>query len=155
MTVDEKERKRLTDESRRLESKFNDLEAKEREELVRSLSTRDRLMRRVKTTKIPLKLKDDLGEFTIYSRLLTSGEREKAFHYNALLAQSQQKPDKYGEALKGFQELAKDISVTDGLGLDFWDSPDVSDDVIIGFVLNALAGTNSKVGESISSFRSQ
>jgi len=155
MTVDEKERRRLTEESRKLEGKFDNLEAKEKEEFIRNLSIRDRLMRRVKTTKIPLKLKDDLGEFTIYSRLLTSGEREKTFHCNALLTQSQKEPEKYGEALHGFRDLAKDISITEGLEPDFWDSPDVSDDVIIGFVLNALAGTNAKTGEGIGSFRTQ
>src|SRR5512136_2721304 len=126
MTIDERGRRKLTEESGKLEGKFDHLEAKEREAFIRNLSMRDRLMRRVKTTKIPLKLKDDLGEFTIYSRLLTSGEREKAFYYNALLAQSQQEPERYGKALKGFRELAKDINITDELGLDFWESPDVS-----------------------------
>jgi len=148
---DLKERRRLTEESGRLEARFDSLEAEERKELIRSLTIRDRLMRRVKSTRIPLRLKDDLGEFTIYSRLLTSGERVRVFHCNSLLRD----PEKYDEALAGFRELAKEIDVTEGLGPDFWDSLDVSDDVVIGFVLNAWAGTNAKIGESITSFRPQ
>lgn len=149
--MDPKERGKKVEEASRLKDKYEAFEAEEREKLIKNLSIRDRLMRRVRTTKIPLKLHDDLGEFTIYSRLMTSSEREKAFHYNSLLRD----PDKYNEAINGLREIAKDIDVTEGLGPGFWDSPDVSDDVIIGFVLNALAGTNAKIGDSIASFRPQ
>lgn len=147
----EAERKRQVEENQGLEEKYDKHEEAERENLIRNLGVRDRLMRRLKANRIPTILKDDLGEFTIYSRMITSGERARATKYNKMWGQAQETPEKYGEAVDGFRELAKDISI--GLDADFWDSEAVSDDVIIAFILNALQGTAKAIGDSVTSFR--
>jgi len=145
------ERKGRAEERQGLEEKFERHEEAEREKLIRNLGVKDRLMRRLKTNRIPTVLRDDLGEFTIYSRMMTSGERARATHYNKMWGQAKENPDKYGEAVDGFRELAKEIGL--GLDADFWDSEAVSDDVIIAFILNALQGTAKAIGDSITSFR--
>ena len=147
----EAERARAVEESIRLEANYEKHEEAEQEKLVQHLTVKDRLMRRLRANRIPTILKDDLGEFTIYSRMITSGERARATKYNKMWGQAQETPEKYGEAVDGFRELAKDISI--GLDADFWDSEAVSDDVIIAFILNALQGTAKAIGDSVTSFR--
>jgi len=129
-------------------------EEKEAVDLAAQLSVRDRLMRRLQTKTFKTVLEDDLGEFTIETRLMTSGERFRALQYNKAMAEAGNDLEKYAKAIAGFKRLCSEIVVTPGLE-GFWEGDDVSDDVVIAVVLNALYGSITAAGDSIGSFRKE
>ena len=151
----EQERLQILEEREGLKDKVEADEAAEKARLIAELSVKDRLMRRLKVKTFKTVFSDDLGEFTVETRLMTSGERYRALHYNDILAKSEGDAEKYAEAIKGFKELLKDICVTEGLDEEFWESDAVSDDVVIALVMNTLYGSIESVGEAIGSFRKE
>jgi len=111
-------------------------------------------MRRVQVTRFGTVFEDDLGDFAVETRQMTSGERFRAVQLNQLLAQSDREPEKYAEAIHGFRELARELCVTPGLD-DYWDGEGVTDDVVIAVVMSTLQQTMLLVGEALTSFRKE
>ena len=152
----------ITSEQREQEIKdrddFKDMteaqKAKAKDDLIATLSVRDRLQRRLRTKTYKTKLEDDLGPFVIETRLMTSEERLNALRFNAQLRKSEGDIDEYSKALQGFKGILKDICLTPGLD-EYWDSPEVSDDVIVAVIMNAVYGSIEAVGDSVSSFRKE
>uniref|UniRef100_A0A6M3MBA3 Uncharacterized protein n=1 Tax=viral metagenome TaxID=1070528 RepID=A0A6M3MBA3_9ZZZZ len=128
------------------------IEEKESIDLATQLTIRDRLMRRAEKTTFETMFEDDLGEFAVETRLMTSSERMKALKLNQMLGQGQEDLTKYEDAINGLKELAAEICVTPGLD-EYLRSDDVSDDVLVAMVLRTVYGTLEKVGESTTSFR--
>lgn len=124
------------------------------DELRQSLSVADRLMRRADLAKFKTIFTDDLGDFVIETRQLTSSERLQAVTLNNMLAESDKIPEKYMEAIDGFKKLAKEITLTPGMDT-YYDSDQVSDDVLIAVVYRTFTGTMQFVGEAITSFRAK
>ena len=149
----EAKRREILEEREALKRKFEENEERLRREVLSMLSVKDRLMRRLRTKTIKTVLEDDLGEFTIETRLMTSGERYRALQLNKMLRESEGDPEKYAKAINGFKELLVDLCVTPGLDEEFWMSDNVSDDVIIAVILNTLYGSIKLVGDAVASFR--
>ena len=125
---------------------------KEKDNLIQTLSIRDRLQRRLKTKTYKTELEDDLGVFIIETRLMTSEERLNALRFNAKLRTSEGDIDEYSKALQGFKGILKDVCRTPGLE-EYWDSDEVSDDVIVAVTMNAVYGSIEAVGDSVGAFR--
>ncbi len=124
----------------------------EKDVLIKTLSVRDRLQRRLQTKTYKTELQDDLGVFVIETRLMTSEERLNALRFNAQLRNSEGDIEEYSKAIQGFKGVLKDVCRTPGLE-EYWDSDDVSDDVIVAVIMNAVYGSIEAVGDSVSSFR--
>lgn len=124
----------------------------EKEKLIGQLSVRDRLMRRLHHKTFKTILEDDLGEFIIETRLMTSTERLEALKFNEQLRKSEGNVEEYGKAMSGFKSLVKEICATPGLE-EYWDSGESSDDVVVSVIMNALYGSIEAVGDSVGSFR--
>jgi len=118
------------------------------------MTVAERLMRRVKITRFKTIFSDDLGDVAVETRQMTSTERSRAVELNDLLAQSEKDPDKYADAVKKYKEFAKEITLTPGMDV-YYDSDQVSDDVLIAIVTRTFQGTMKLVGESITSFRAE
>ena len=127
-------------------------EKKDEIDLETQLTIRDRLMRRTEKTTFETMFEDDLGDFAVETRLMTSSERMKALKLNQMLGQGREDLNKYEEAINGLKELAAEICVTPGLD-EYLRSDDVSDDILVAMVLRTIYGTLEKVGESTTSFR--
>jgi hypothetical protein len=112
-------------------------------------------MRRLQTRTIKTVLEDDLGPFTIQTRLMTSEEMARALELDKMLREAGENPEKYLEAMKGFRELLDDLCVTPDLGPGFWTDPDcpATDDVVVAIVLNTAAGAALALGEAIRDVR--
>jgi len=127
---------------------------REKEELKLHLSVADRLMRRAQSARFKTVFQDDLGDFAVETRQMTSGERWRAVELNNQLAQSEKAPEKYAEAVEGFKQLAKEITLTPGMDA-YYDGDQVSDDIVIAVVSRTFQGTMRLVGEAITSFRAE
>jgi hypothetical protein len=125
----------------------------EKKTLAEHLSTRDRLMRRLYKRKVITTFKDDLGDFTVETRLLTGKERARFLDFNKQLSEAASDADKYNAAMTGLKELAADISLTSGLEREFWLGDEVSDDVVLTIILNTFNGAAQAVREGVASFR--
>ena len=134
-----------------MEGEIETLTEEERQELTRHLSIRDRLMSRVKASRIPTVFKDPSGEFTLYTRMMTGEEREKAFQLNQDLRDAA----KYSDSIKEMRLMLRELCVTSGLSPEYWETGEASDDVVLLLILNTLNGTARSVSEGLSSFRSQ
>jgi len=150
----EQERLQVLEESEGLRDRVDADEDRRKAALRAQLSVRDRLMRRVQVTRFKTVFEDDLGDFVVETRQMTSGERFQAVQLNQLLAQSDREPEKYAEAIGGFRELARELCVTPGLD-DYWNGEGVSDDVVIAVVMSTLQQTMRLVGEALTSFRKE
>lgn len=150
------EQKSLGDQNidtlKRLKGVEAKIEEKESIDLAAQLNIRDRLMRRAEKTTFETMFEDDLGEFAVETRLMTSSERMKALNLNKMLGQGREDLTKYEDAINGLKELAAEICVTPGLD-EYLRSDDVSDDILVAMVLRTVYGTLEKVGESTTSFR--
>ena len=127
-------------------------EKKDAIDLATQLSIRDRLMRRAEKTTFETVFQDDLGDFAVETRLMTSSERVRALKLNQMLGQGQEDLNKYEDAINGLKELAAEICVTPGVD-EYLKSDNVSDDVVVAMVIRTVYGTLETVGESITSFR--
>lgn len=123
------------------------------DDIAAQLSIRDRLMRRTEKTTFKTVFEDDLGDFIVETRLMTSSERRDALKFNQMLGQGREDLNKYDEAIKGLKGLAAEICVTPGLD-EYLRSDDVGDDVLVALVLRSVYGTLEKVGEA-TSFRKE
>ncbi|HUW44776.1 MAG TPA: hypothetical protein VMW50_03180 [Dehalococcoidia bacterium] len=137
----------------RLEGAVDTEENEESADTAAQLSIRDRLMRRTEKTVFKTVFRDDLGDFAVETRLMTSSERSDALRMNQMLGQGREDLSKYDEAIKGLKELAAEICVTPGLD-EYLRSGDVGDDVVVAMVLRSVYGTLEKVGEA-TSFRKE
>jgi len=123
-------------------------------ELRDTLSVADRLMRRAEKTTFKTVFQDDLGDFAVETRLMTSSERMKALELNRMLGKGSEDLNNYADAIKGLKELASEICMTPGVDA-YLLSDNVSDDVVVSMVLRTVYGTLEKVGESTTSFRKE
>ena len=136
----------------RLKAVEKKTEKKDAIDLATQLSIRDRLMRRAEKTTFETVFQDDLGDFAVETRLMTSSERVRALKLNQMLGQGQEDLNKYEDAINGLKELAAEICVTPGVD-EYLKSDNVSDDVVVAMVIRTVYGTLETVGESITSFR--
>lgn len=154
MEAVEQERLQLLRESQALKDRVDRDERKQRDEIAAQFTVAERLMRRVQVTRFKTVFDDDLGEFPVETRQMTSGERFRAVQLTQKLAESSENVERYAEAIKGFKELAAELCVTPGMG-EYLGSDDVGDDVIIAIVRNTLQGSMRLVGEALTSFRKE
>jgi len=136
----------------RLEAAVETEEKRDAADIAAQLTIRDRLMRRTEKTTFETTFQDDLGDFAVETRLMTSNERMKALKLNLMISEGREDLTKYEEAINGLKELAAEICVTPGLD-EYLRSDDVSDDILVAMVLRTVYGTLEKVGESTTSFR--
>jgi len=141
-------------ESQALKDKIDRDEQKQRDEIAAHFTVAERLMRRVQVTRFRTIFEDDLGEFPVETRQMTSGERFRAVQLTQKLAESGENVERYAEAVKGFKELAAELCVTPGMA-EYLGSDDVSDDVVIAIIRNTLQGSMRLVGEALTSFRKE
>jgi len=139
-------RKRLMEVAERQDGK-----AVEKDKLRNQLSIRDRLMRRQEKKSFSVTFEDDLGEFQIKTRMMTSAERQMTFELNQKLTESESDPDLYQDAMGEFKDLAKRICITSGLE-EYWEE-NASDDISVGLVMNTLRASIEAVGAAMTSFR--
>ena len=140
-------------EAREIYQEDTDRRFKEEKDKLRStLPVRERLMRRLRHKTFKTVLEDDLGEFAIETRLMTSNERLEALRFNDQLRTSEGDISEYSKALQGFKGILKDVCRTPGLE-EYWDSDEVSDDVIVAVIMNAVYGSIEAVGDSVGAFR--
>ena len=125
-----------------------------REELRMSLSIADRLMRRTQLARFQILFQDDLGDFSIETRQMTSRERFRTTELTNLLDQSEKETKKYTEAIEGLRQLAKEITLTPGMD-DYYDSDQVTDEVVLLLVLRTFRGTLKMGGDAITFFREE
>lgn len=137
----------------RLEAAVETEEKRDAADIAAQLTIRDRLMRRTEKTTFKTIFEDDLGEFVVEARLMTSSERREALRLNQMLGQGHTDLAKYEEAIKGLKDIAAEICVTPGLD-EYLRSDDVGDDVVVALVLRSVYGTLEKVGEA-TSFRKE
>jgi len=147
--VTAEQRAREVEERKAVETGVSTLTEEERKQLIQGLSIRDRLMARTRSSRIPTVFKDPSGEFTIYTRMMTGDERERAFQLNADLRDAAN----YGASIKGMREMLRELCVTPGLPFSYWDTGEASDDVVLLLILNTLSGTAKSVSEGVSRFR--
>lgn len=149
----------ITKEQRELEMKdraaveeeFKAMEIDIKQELIKNLSIRDRLMRRLRHSRIPSFFKDDLGEFKIETRMLTGEERESAIDLNRALIEAGNDLLKTRETMKKIREFLATVSVTP---IDWLDTQ-LSEDVIMIVFLNTIARTTRSLMEEIDKFRAE
>ena len=146
-----KQRAKDLEDRRAVETEASTMTDAEKLEFTRNLSTRDRLMRRLSSTKITTKLRDDLGEFEVQTRMFTSLERTHFLDLNRMLSESKSDAEKYKSAMDELKHLAAEISVDPGP--DYYEGDTVSDDVVLIVLLNAFNGAAKHVTEVVASFR--
>jgi len=150
----ERERLRILEERVELKRKFEEDDARLTEELTAGMSIRDRLMRRLETQTVKTALRDDLGEFEIETRLMTTGELQRAMELDRMLASGD--PERYVEAMRGFSEILDEVCVTPGLTDGFWTSQDCPADpsVKVAIVLRTAMGGAEAVSNIVRRVRS-
>jgi len=129
------------------------LEGDKKSAVASNLAVRDRLMRRLNQVRIATPFHDDLGDFNIETRLMTSSERERFMRLNQMLAEAKGSPEKYGDAMKGLKSLVGNLCLTEGLGKRYWESGEPSDDVVLTVMLNTFNAAGQVVLEGLESFR--
>lgn len=150
----ERERRKILEERAVLKRRFEEDDARLRAELVAILSVKDRLMRRLKVETVKTVLEDDLGEFTIETRLMTTGEIRKALELDEMYSSGD--PSQMMEAHRGFSEILDEICVTTGFEPGFWASPDCpAEPAVKAAIVTRSAVASADIGRRISSFRSQ
>ena len=151
----EAKRREILKEREALKQRFEENEERLRREVIARLTIKDRLMRRLRTKTVKTVLQDDLGEFIIETRLMTSEEMARALELDKMLREAGDDPEKYLEAMKGFRELLDELCVTPGLSDGFWTDPQcpATDDVVVAVVLNTAAGAAEALGEAIRDVR--
>lgn len=137
------------------EKKLSELDKKDVASLQEALTVKERLERKLKTDVIELKLKDDLGDFSLHFRKLTPQEHDMVAH---LQRRMKTEPDKEAELTKQLYELLGRVSL-DGLDEDFWKngtgfSPDVFITAIIK-IMTASSFPEDQYFDQITKFRSQ
>jgi len=153
MTVEE-ERRQILAERESLKQKFEEDDARLRAEIVARLSVRDRLMRRLRAETVKTTLRDDLGEFTIETRLMTAGEIRRALKLDKLYSSGDS--EKMMEAHRGFSELLDELCVTPGFPPGFWTSEDCpAEPAVKAAIVARTAVQSADIGRRISSFRGQ
>jgi hypothetical protein len=133
--------------------KRSELNTREYQALTEALTVRERLERKLKYDVIEVKLKDDLGEFTMKFRKLTPQEHNT-------IAGIQQKlktePDKATEYTNQLYEFLGRASL-DGLDEEFWKAGNgFSPDVFVTAVLKVMAESSfpdEKYFNEIAKFR--
>lgn len=120
------------------------------------LTVRQKLFRRQKIRRIKTVLdSESMGEIVLETRMLLPEERRMALEAYSLMDKTMEDVSNYTRALHDMREVCKAIDATedeDSIGSDeFWDN--VSDDIVIAVILNAVYGGISAVGEGIRSFR--
>jgi len=129
-------------------------EKKQSDALRMNLGVADRLMRRAQLARFKTVFMDDLGDFAVETRQMTSAERARCVALNNRLAASEADPAEYAEAVEGFRQLAKEVTLTPGMDA-YYDSDMISDDVLIAVVSRTFQGSMRLVGEAITSFRAE
>ena len=125
----------------------------EKKILIEHLEVRDRLMRRRTKRKIITHLKDDLGDFTIETRLMNGKERARFLDANKRLTSGRTIPEEYAKAVEDIQQLASEICLTPGLGPEYWNRDDIEDGEALTIVLNTFNLAAQAVLEGVESFR--
>lgn len=123
--------------------KKEELTQQQQAELLRNLSIRERLERKLHTDEIKLELKDDLGALTLRFRKLTPKEHDRAGSIQEQFLALKTNPDK-----KKSEELTQELytllgSVSmDGLDEEFWKSgTGYSPDIFLLSFLKVMAAS--------------
>lgn len=150
----EQERLLILEERANLKRVFEEDDARLRAAIVVRLSIRDRLMRRLEAETVKTVLQDDIGDFEIETRLMTTGEIQRALMLDKMFSSGD--ADKFMEAVKGYSELLDEICVTPSLSGGFWTASDCPAEpaVKVAIVMNT-ALRSADIGRRVSSFRRQ
>lgn len=132
------------------------------EEIKESLSTRDRLLRRVRLrvfeTPIDVLNKDDeiVDEIKIRTRMLTSSERARAVLLIGELdeQQDESKRDiyKYNTTLEEMSKILAEVSMEEDVRT-YFSAGEATDDIIVAVLSNTVEQSLTAVGDDISRFR--
>ena len=150
----EQERLKILEERAELRRRFEKDDAQLRAQLAAGMSIRDRLMRRLETETVKTRLRDDLGEFEIETRLMTIGEIQRAIELDKMYSSGD--AEKMIEALEGFSEILDEICVVTGLGDGFWTDPDCpAEPAVKAAIVTRTAVVSADIGRRVNSFRDQ
>jgi hypothetical protein len=131
-----------------IERRQNDMRRTQLEEDITNMSIAERLMRRTELVTFDILFKDDFGEFNVKTRLMSSLERDIAFKLNTQLNDVK----KYKDTVEEMKDLARQITVTPGMG-EYFGSDKVTDEAVIGLVMTTAFKSLNKVGDRLESFR--
>jgi len=120
------------------QKKKEELSEQQRAELLRSLSVRERLERKLQTDIVLLEMDDDLGKFSLKFRKLSPLEHDE-------IAQIQQKlrtnPEQTKELTGRLYEIIGGASL-DGLTKEYWESGiGYSPDIFLSALLKVMASS--------------
>lgn len=120
------------------QKKKEDLSEQQRAELLRSLSVRERLERKLQTDEIKLEMDDDLGKFVLRFRKLSPAEHDEIARIQQNLRTN---PDKINELTGRLYELIGNASL-DGLTSEYWKSGvGYSPDIFLTAILKVMAAS--------------
>jgi hypothetical protein len=122
----------------------------EKKQLVEGMSVRDRLMRMVPASRVKTVIKDDLGDFVIVTRTLTSMEGDVAASLTERLSQSKGDLKVAREIFTEMRDFLGNVTVTPGVD---WGNPIIQDHVVTHVFLNTLTSTSKSAQEGLASFR--
>lgn len=136
--------------------KKEDLNEQQRAELLRFLSIRERLERKLQTDEIILELNDDLGKFTLKFRKLSPVEHDRFATLQRDLVAAGKDIEKTKVITDEIYEIIGRISLDD-LDAEFWRTGiGYSPDVLISVILKVITGSSypdRDYMEGINSFR--
>ena len=150
----ERERLKILEEREQLRRRFEEDDARLRAQLAAGMSVRDRLMRRLETQTVKTALRDDLGEFEIETRLMTTGEIQRALELDKMFSSGD--AEKFMQAVRGYSEILDEICLTPGFEPGFWTSPDCpAEPAVKVAIVTRTAVVSADIGRRVSSFRGQ
>jgi len=149
-TVSAEQRIKQLEERQELMTSTETLTEEEKQDLVKNLSVRDRLMRRQSKTRIKTVVKDDLGEFSIETRNLTTTEWDRAVALNEVLGSNKGDLKAYRKSLDDIREFLNGVTITQGID---WNLPEISDDIVIMTLTNTFLATTNATKEALANFR--
>ncbi len=136
--------------------KKEELNEQQRAELLRSLSIRERLERKLQTDEINLELNDDLGKFILKFRKLSPVEHDRFATLQRDLIAAGKDIEKTKTVTDEIYDIVGAISL-DGLDAEFWRTgTGYSPDVLISIILKVMTGSSypdRDYMEGINSFR--
>ncbi len=121
------------------EKKVSDLNAQQKAELMRNLSIRERLERKLQTDEVKLFMNDDLGEFSLRFRKLSPMEHNKLVMLQSKIANSKNDPEIIDDLMKQLYSVMGDVSL-DGLDEQYWkEGTGYSPDILLASLLKVMS----------------
>lgn len=120
------------------QKKKEELSEQQRVELLRSLSVRERLERKLQTDEVKLEMEDDLGKFVLRFRKLSPAEHDEIAQIQQTLRTN---PEQARELTGRLYEIIGSASL-DGLTREYWESgTGYSPDIFLTALLKVMSSS--------------